>query len=115
MTTHAPVLELFKLITLMVTHDVDEAIFLSDRVVMMTDGPEAEVGDILTIPFARPRIRAEVMSDPRYLEIRNHLLTFLNERSHTRPSRIGVQNAASESTESVPSVTAGLSASASGG
>ena len=77
-----------KLTTLMVTHDVDEAIFLSDRVVMMTDGPEAEVGDILTIPFARPRIRAEVMSDPRYLEIRNHLLTFLNERSHIRPSRI---------------------------
>jgi nitrate/nitrite transport system ATP-binding protein len=77
-----------KLTTLMVTHDVDEAIFLSDRVVMMTDGPEAEVGDILTIPFARPRIRAEVMSDPRYLEIRNHLLTFLNERSHLRPSRI---------------------------
>jgi nitrate/nitrite transport system ATP-binding protein len=77
-----------KLTTLMVTHDVDEAIFLSDRVVMMTDGPEAEVGDILTIPFDRPRIRTEVMADPRYLEIRNHLLTFLNERSHIRPSRI---------------------------
>jgi nitrate/nitrite transport system ATP-binding protein len=77
-----------KLTTLMVTHDVDEAIFLSDRVVMMTDGPEAEVGDILTIPFTRPRVRAEVMADPRYLEIRNHLLTFLNERSHIRPSRI---------------------------
>ena len=47
-----------KLTTLMVTHDVDEAIFLSDRVVMMTDGPEAEVGDILDIPFERPRNRA---------------------------------------------------------
>lgn len=77
-----------RLTTLMVTHDVDEAIFLSDRVVMMTDGPEAEVGDILTIPFARPRIRAEVLADPRYMEIRNHLLTFLNERSHVRPSKI---------------------------
>jgi nitrate/nitrite transport system ATP-binding protein len=83
-----------KLTTLMVTHDVDEAIFLSDRVVMMTDGPEAEVGDILTIPFARPRVRAEVMADPRYLEIRNHLLTFLNERSHIRPSRIAMQTSA---------------------
>ena len=82
-----------KLTTLMVTHDVDEAIFLSDRVVMMTDGPEAEVGDILTIPFARPRIRAEVMADPRYLEIRNHLLTYLNERSHIRPSRIAALQA----------------------
>ena len=82
-----------KLTTLMVTHDVDEAIFLSDRVVMMTDGPEAEVGDILTIPFARPRIRAEVMADPRYPEIRNHLLTYLNERSHIRPSRIAALKA----------------------
>ncbi|MES2996016.1 MAG: ABC transporter ATP-binding protein [Verrucomicrobiota bacterium] len=77
-----------KLTTLMVTHDVDEAIFLSDRVVMMTDGPEAEVGDIVTIPFARPRVRAEVLADPRYGEVRNNLLGFLNERSHLRPSRI---------------------------
>lgn len=76
------------LTTLMVTHDVDEAIFLSDRVVMMTDGPEAEVGDILTIPFERPRIRAKIMADPRYTDLRNHLLDFLNERSHIRPSRI---------------------------
>jgi nitrate/nitrite transport system ATP-binding protein len=83
-----------KLTTLMVTHDVDEAIFLSDRVMMMTDGPEAEVGDILTIPFERPRIRAEILAAPRYLECRNHLLTFLNERSHLRPSRIVAREAA---------------------
>lgn len=75
------------LTTLMVTHDVDEAIFLSDRVVMMTDGPEAEVGDILTIPFERPRKRSEILTHPLYPEIKNHLLTFLNERSHLRPSR----------------------------
>lgn len=81
-----------KLTTLMVTHDVDEAIFLSDRVVMMTDGPEAEVGDILDIPFERPRNRAAILADPRYQEIRNHLLTFLNERSHIRPSRIQTTN-----------------------
>lgn len=83
-----------KLTTLMVTHDVDEAIYLSDRVVMMTDGPEAEVGDILRIPFERPRQRAAVLADPRYGEVRNHLLTFLNERSHLRPSRIGTPEAA---------------------
>ncbi len=77
-----------QLTTFMVTHDVDEAIFLSDRVVMMTDGPEAEVGDILHIPFARPRNRLEILADPRYPVLRNHLLTFLNERSHIRPSRI---------------------------
>jgi nitrate ABC transporter ATP-binding subunit len=77
-----------RLTTLMVTHDVDEAIFLSDRVVMMTDGPEAEVGDILEIPFERPRNRAAILADPLYQELRSHLLTFLNERSHIRPGRI---------------------------
>lgn len=76
-----------RITTLMVTHDVDEAIFLSDRVVMMTNGPEAEVGDILNIPFERPRNRKEIMEDPRYYELREHLITFLNDRSHIRPSR----------------------------
>jgi nitrate/nitrite transport system ATP-binding protein len=69
---------------------VDEAIFLSDRVVMMTDGPEAEVGDILSIPFERPRNRKAIMEDPRYYELRAHLIDFLNERSHLRPSRLAV-------------------------
>jgi nitrate ABC transporter ATP-binding subunit len=77
----------FRITTLMVTHDVDEAIFLSDRVVMMTDGPEAEVGDILRIPFERPRDRAAILGDARYPHLRQHLLTFLNARSHLRPSR----------------------------
>jgi len=93
-----------RLTTLMVTHDVDEAIFLSDRVVMMTDGPEAEVGDILTIPFERPRNRATILADPRYLELRNHLLTFLNERSHIRPSRITTPQP--ETIEASPAITA---------
>ncbi len=77
----------FRITTLMVTHDVDEAIFLSDRVVMMTDGPEAEVGDILRIPFERPRERKVIMEDARYYDLREHLITFLNDRSHLRPSR----------------------------
>ena len=76
-----------RITTLMVTHDVDEAIFLSDRVIMMTDGPEAEVGDLLSIPFERPRIRKEIMEDPQYYELRERLITFLNDRSHIRPSR----------------------------
>ena len=76
-----------RITTLMVTHDVDEAIFLSDRVVMMTDGPEAEVGDIINIPFERPRNRKEIMEDPLYYELRAHLITFLNDKSHIRPSR----------------------------
>src|SRR5262245_34742900 len=55
-----------KITALMVTHDVDEALFLSDRVVCMTDGPEAEVGEILEVPFARPRERARLLEEPLY-------------------------------------------------
>ena len=77
-----------RITTLMVTHDVDEALFLSDRIVMMTDGPEAEIGDIMRVPFERPRDRKTVMEDPRYYELREQLVTFLNERSHLRPSKI---------------------------
>jgi nitrate/nitrite transport system ATP-binding protein len=73
---------------LMVTHDVDEALFLSDRIVMMSDGPEAEVGDIVRVPFARPRDRREIMEMPEYYELREYLIEFLNERSHDRPSKM---------------------------
>lgn len=66
---------------LMVTHDVDEALFLSDRVVMMTNGPAAEVGDVLEVKLPRPRQRAAVLDDPRYYEMREYLITFLNERA----------------------------------
>jgi ABC-type nitrate/sulfonate/bicarbonate transport system ATPase subunit len=69
---------------LMVTHDVDEALFLSDRVVMMTNGPEAEVGDILEVPFARPRTRKDVMEHPEYYKLREYLITFLEERAHKK-------------------------------
>jgi len=69
------------LTALMVTHDVDEALFLADRIVMMTNGPEAEVGDILDVPFSRPRERKAVMEHPRYNECREYLITFLEERA----------------------------------
>jgi ABC-type sulfate/molybdate transport systems ATPase subunit len=65
----------------MVTHDVDEAIFLADRVVMMTNGPAAQVGDILPIHFPRPRNRATLLEDPEYYRLREHLMTFLEERA----------------------------------
>ncbi|MEN9840452.1 MAG: Bicarbonate transport ATP-binding protein CmpD [Verrucomicrobiota bacterium] len=71
---------------LMVTHDVDEALYLADRVVMMTDGPEATVGDILEIPFPRPRNRRELLENPEYYRLREYLIHFLNERSHHRPA-----------------------------
>ena len=73
-----------KITALMVTHDVDEALFLSDRVVCMTDGPEAEVGEILPVHFPRPRERKAVMEHPDYYEMREHLIEFLEVRAHRR-------------------------------
>ncbi len=69
---------------LMVTHDVDEALFLSDRVVCMTDGPEAEVGDILPVNFPRPRERKAVMEHPDYYRLREHLIEFLEVHAHRK-------------------------------
>ena len=71
---------------LMVTHDVDEALYLADRVVMMTNGPEAEVGDILEVHFPRPRDRKAIMDHPDYYPLREYLITFLEERADQRPS-----------------------------
>ena len=65
---------------LMITHDIDEAILLADRVVMMTNGPAAHLGEILEIPFPRPRNRARMIEDPRYYELRNEALDFLYRR-----------------------------------
>lgn len=73
-----------KITALMVTHDVDEALFLSDRIVMMTNGPAAEVGDILEVTFPRPRDRKEVMEHPDYYRLREHLITFLEEYAHKK-------------------------------
>jgi len=64
---------------LMVTHDVDEALFLSDRIVMMTNGPAARVGGILEVPFSRPRHREDVMEHPDYYRLREELISFLEE------------------------------------
>jgi len=73
-----------RLTTLMVTHDVNEAIYLSDRVVMMTNGPEATLGEILEIDFPRPRQREMVLNDPLFSAYRDHLVSYLTERAHLR-------------------------------
>ena len=65
----------------MVTHDVDEALFLSDRIVMMTNGPEAEVGAILQVNFPRPRERRAVLEHPDYYKLREYLIDFLEFRA----------------------------------
>ena len=65
---------------IMITHDVDEAVLLSDRIVMMTNGPSARIGEVLDVPLARPRSRIELASDRTYLKSREAVLKFLYER-----------------------------------
>jgi len=65
---------------LMITHDIDEALYLSDRVVMMTNGPSAKIGEVLEVKFSRPRNRSRMMEDPHYYELRNYALDFLYRR-----------------------------------
>jgi len=65
---------------LMITHDIDEALFLADRIVMMTNGPSATIGEILDVPFKRPRAYEIIQNDPRYGQLRNHALDFLYRR-----------------------------------
>lgn len=63
----------------MVTHDVDEAILLADRVVMMSNGPRAKIGKIMDVPLPRPRTREALLSHPRYYELREELIGFLED------------------------------------
>lgn len=65
---------------IMITHDVDEAVTLSDRIVMMTNGPAATIGEILDIPLARPRDRLALAEDPEYTHLRAEVLRFLYEK-----------------------------------
>ena len=65
---------------IMITHDVDEAVLLSDRIVMMTNGPSATIGEVLTVALPRPRHRLELVADPAYLAAREAVLKFLYER-----------------------------------
>ena len=65
---------------MMITHDVDEAVLLSDRIVMMTNGPGARIGEILDVPLARPRKRLTLAGDATYLKCRQRVLEFLYER-----------------------------------
>jgi nitrate ABC transporter ATP-binding subunit len=69
-----------KCTVLMITHDIDEALFLADRLVMMTNGPAAKIGEVLNIPFDRPRNRDQIMEDPEYYNLRNYALDFLYHR-----------------------------------
>jgi nitrate ABC transporter ATP-binding subunit len=82
---------------LMVTHDVDEAIFLADRIAMMTPGPEARLGDVLTVPFGRPRERREILGHPEYGRLRARVLEFLEAGGDAPlPPRVPAEKALEE-------------------
>ncbi|HEY6878024.1 MAG TPA: ABC transporter ATP-binding protein [Polyangiales bacterium] len=67
---------------LMVTHDVDESLYLSDRVAMMTSGPDATLGGVIEVPFARPRDRHQLFEDDAFELLRERMLSFLEEQAH---------------------------------
>ena len=69
-----------KATTVMVTHDVDEAVLLSDRIVMLTNGPAATIGEILKVDLPRPRSRLTLAHDPAYIACRAAVLEFLYEK-----------------------------------
>ena len=73
-----------RITALMVTHDVDESLFLSDRIVCMTDGPEATIGDIVPVTFPRPRNRKAIMEHADYAPLRSRLINFLEVGAHER-------------------------------
>ncbi|MGJ5674323.1 MAG: nitrate ABC transporter ATP-binding protein [Nostochopsis sp.] len=77
----------------MVTHDVDEALLLSDRVVMLTNGPEAHIGQILEVPIPRPRQRLEVVNHPSYYNLRNEMIYFLNQQKLAKKRKAKVESA----------------------
>ncbi len=81
-----------KLTCIMVTHDVDEALLLSDRVVMLTNGPAAHIGQILNVPFPRPRERLEVVKNPDYYALRGEMIYFLNQQKRTRIKAVPTAN-----------------------
>ena len=86
---------------LMVTHDVDETLFLADRVVMMTNGPAATIGDVFTVPLPRPRVRETLADHPAYVPSRERLLGFLEaaERGAVRPDSLPIAARAGDAHE----------------
>jgi nitrate/nitrite transport system ATP-binding protein len=73
--------------TVMVTHDVDEAVLLSDRIIMMTNGPSATIGQVLDVELPRPRMRLKLADDPVYNRCRSEVLKFLYERQNRPEDR----------------------------
>jgi len=73
--------------SIMVTHDVDEAVLLSDRIVMLTNGPESKIGQILAVDIPRPRKRMDVVNHPSYYSLRSEMIYFLNQQKRIKKLR----------------------------
>ena len=76
-------------IVVMVTHDVNEALYLADRLILMTDGPSARVGEILSVPFPRPRDRVAVLEHPQYYAFHGHVIDFLEHHAQQSATLAG--------------------------
>ncbi|GBF80757.1 ABC transporter ATP-binding/substrate-binding protein [Aphanothece sacrum] len=79
--------EEYKITSVMVTHDVDEAVLLSDRIVMLTNGPKSKIGGILEVDIPRPRQRMEVVNHPSYYSLRSEIIYFLNQQKRIKKIR----------------------------
>jgi bicarbonate transport system ATP-binding protein len=77
----------YQVTAVMVTHDVDEAVLLSDRIVMLTNGPSSKIGGILEVDIPRPRKRMDVVSHPSYYSLRSELIYFLNQQKRIKKLR----------------------------
>jgi len=90
---------------IMITHDVDEAVLLSDRIVMMTNGPAATIGEVLDVKLARPRDRLLLAEDPEFIHYRQQVLQFLYEKQKNPATKDSGSSDTAESSKSSTSVT----------
>ena len=77
----------------MVTHDVEEAILLSDKIALMTSGPSAELAEVIEIKFPRPRVREEILDLPEFVRIKKHIMQFLKNCAREQPVESSTPNA----------------------
>lgn len=87
---------------IMITHDIDEAVLLSDRVIMMTNGPSATIGEVLAVDLPRPRDRVTLAGDPQYNAYRKAVLRFLYERQRTNDKDSSDRTATESNSEPEP-------------
>ena len=89
------ILKFDKITTMLITHDPDEAVYMSDRICMMTNGPGAKVGEVMEIDFPRPRNRQEIMGTDKFYNYRSRLIQFLDDCETEKHERAEKQKAAS--------------------